>query len=294
MLEPVTRESEGMVMRGSAFFDYVRQIDIEIGGQRGKSPAFYYDAGSLSAVFAARYKRLRELMPDPRYVPARLTPGLGVVVISCLEYRDTDIGPYNEVAVAIPLNEPYFRANLPGRALLNAARLGQQHAFMRHLPVTTEAALRGGVDFYNLPKFIAEIDFAEDGQRSRCRLAEGKEHILTLSGKQIVAARSQRTDLFCHSWMDGQPQSAQVKFNQLHVGTSWSRDAVVLELGERHPVALELRQLLVSSKPLQYEYAPRFEAIMFGPEHLTLPLAHSALQAMEPVEQHRLSGQSRG
>ena len=117
-------------MRGSAFFEDVRQIDIMIGEHRSKTPGFWYDGGYISATFPARYRGLRELMPDPRYVPARLAPGLGVVAITCLEYRDADIGPYREVAIAIPLNEPYFRANLPGRALISARRLGQDHAFV--------------------------------------------------------------------------------------------------------------------------------------------------------------------
>ena len=37
-------------------------------------------------------------------------------------------------------------------------------------------------------------------------------------------------------------------------------------------LARELDRLLVSRRSLQYEYVPRFEAILHGPEHLTLPL----------------------
>jgi Acetoacetate decarboxylase (ADC) len=275
-----------MTMRTSPFFEEVRQIDIEIGGQPGKTPTFYYDGASMTAVFPARYRRLRELMPDRRYVPARLAPGLGVLAITCFEYRDTDVGPYNELAIAIPLNEPYFRANLPARALIEAARTGQQHAHTLHLPVTTNVALRGGVDFYNFPKFIARIDHTQTDGEWRCRLAEGQEHILTLSGRRISAPRSQQAELFCHLWMDGQPQTAQFKINQLEVGSTWRRDAATLELGERHPVANELRQLIVSRKPLQYEYNPRLEAILFGPEHMTLPLVQRGLAAAQALHEH--------
>lgn len=69
-------------MRGSPFFDDVRQIHIEIGGHVAKHPTFCYDGGSMTAAFPARYRKLRELMPDPRYVPARLAPRLGVVAVS--------------------------------------------------------------------------------------------------------------------------------------------------------------------------------------------------------------------
>jgi len=278
-------------MRGSAFFEEVRQIDIMIGEQPSKSPTFFYDASSFSAAFPARYGGLRELMPDPRYVPARLGPGLGVVAIAYVEYRDSDIGPFREVGIVIPLNEPYFRANLPGRALMSARRLGQVHVFVRHAPVTSEVAVRGSVDLYNFPHFIAEIDFSETDAQSRCRLAEGNGHILSLSGKRIPTPRSQRIDVFNHLWMDGQPQSAQAKFNQLEYGVSWRRDAAVLELGERHPIALELRRLLVSRKPLYYEYVPRYEVILFGAEHQTPLLAQRYSQSISAaLEHHQLSG----
>ena len=278
-------------MRGSAFFEDVRQIDIMIGEQPSKSPTFFYDASCITAAFPARYRGLRELMPDPRYVPARLAPGLGVVAIACLDQRDTDIGPSREVGIEIPLNEPYFRTNLPGRALMSARRLGQFHSFPRHFGVTSEVVLRGAVDFYNWPMFIAEVDFSETDEQLRCRLAEGEEHILTLSGKRIPTPRSQRIDAFDHLWMDGQPQGAPSKFNQLQYGASSRRDAAVLELGERHPVALELRRLLVSRKPLQYEYVPRFEAILFGAEHQTPLLAQRWSQAIAAArEHHQLSG----
>jgi hypothetical protein len=66
-------------------------------------------------------------------------------------------------------------------------------------------------------------------------------------------------------WMDGEPQTAQFKLNQLQVGAARRRDAAALELAERHPVAIELRDLLVSLKLLRYEHNPRLEGILFGP-----------------------------
>ena len=144
-------------MRGSAFFEDVRQVDVMIGEYSTKTPTFIYDGSYISAAFPARYRRLRELMPDPRYVPARLAPGLGVVAITYLDYRDTDLGPCREVGIAIALNEPYFRANLPGRALTSARRLGQVHVFVRHMPVTSEVAMRGGADFYNAPNSHSRV-----------------------------------------------------------------------------------------------------------------------------------------
>lgn len=273
-------------MRGSPFFEGVRQVDAEIAGQPAKLPAFYYDAAEMMALFPARYGELRRLLPDRRFAPARLAPGLGVVAVSCLEYRDTDVGPYNELAIAIPLNEPFFRPNLPGRALVEATRRGQVHSFIVHLPVTTEIALRGGVDAFNFPKFLGKIDFDEVAVQRRCRLAEEQEPILTFTGPRPSATGKERLQYFNHLWMDGQPQRAEFTINRLQVAKSVRPGAAVLELGERHPIARELDRLLVSKRSLQYEYVPQFEGILHGPEHLTLPLLHHLL-ATTAVTEHQ-------
>ncbi|MFI5003388.1 MAG: acetoacetate decarboxylase family protein [Solirubrobacterales bacterium] len=256
-------------MRGSPFFDGVTQSEVTIAGQPAKVPIFYYDGTATQAVFAARLGALRRLMPDPRFCPARLAPGLGAIAITCFEYRDTDIGPYNELAISVLLNEPWFRPNLPGVALSSGLRRRQLHAWVHHLPVTTEIARAGGVDFYNYPKFIAGIDFQESGGRRVCRLSEGAEHILTLSGERIAAPRSQELQLFSHLWMDRQPQGSEFKINAIEMGVSLSPAAATLELGERHPIARELAGLIAWSRPIHYQYMTRFEGILYGPEHLS-------------------------
>lgn len=263
-------------MRRSPFFDGVAQSEVTIAGKAANVPIFYYDGTATSAVFAARLGALRRLMPDPRFSPARLAPGLGAMAITCFEYRDTDIGPYNELAISVVLNEPWFLPNLPGRALIASLRRRQLHAWVQHLPVTTEIARAGGVDFYNYPKFIAGIDFTQSDRTRTCRLSEGAEHILTLTGERIATPRAEQFQLFSHLYMDRQPQSSEFKINTSAMGVSLNPRTAALELGERHPIARELASLLVGRRPIQYQYLASFEGILYGPEHITLAL-------MEPL-----------
>ena len=263
--------------RHSPFFDGVAQIEAQMAGCAAKLPIFYYDGTCQTAVFPAHLARLRALLPDPRFVPARLAPGLGAVAVSCFEYRDTDIGPYNELAIAFVLEPPPRGLNLPGRALLGGLRRSQLHAWVHHLPVTTEIARDGGVRYYNYPKFVAAIEFEESTGQRRCRLAEGEEPILSLDGRLIETPGHGQTQLFSHLWMDRQPQTAEFKLNALARGRSPRPGAASLSLGERHPIARELDRLLVSRRSLHYELMARFEGILYGPENLTLPLIERLL-----------------
>lgn len=265
------------MFRNSAFFGGVTQVEAAIGGEPAKLPVFYYDGTAQTAVFPARLRALRALLPDPRFVPARLAPGLGALAVTCFEYRDTDIGAYNELAISILLSEPPFALNLPGRALLAGLRRGQLHAWVHHLPVTTELARIAGVELYNYPKFLAEIDVEEGAGLRVCRLAEHGEPILMLVGALIPTPDTGEMQFFSHLWQDRQPQGSEFKINALARGRALRPGAAQLELGPRHPIARELERLLVSRHALYYELMARFEGILYGPEHLPLPLIERAL-----------------
>lgn len=268
--------------RQSAFFEGVPQVEAKLAGQSARLPIFYYDGIAQTAVFPARLGAARRLLPDRRFVPARLAPGLAAVGITCFEYRDTDLGPYNELAISVLLNDPPFLANPPGRALLRDLGRKQLHAWVQHLPVTTEIARAGGVELYNYPKFVGSIEFEQAAGRRRCRLAEGSERILSLDGGVIPTPRSGELQLFSHLWMDRQPQSSEFKLNVLAGGRSLRSGAARLTLGERHPIARELASLLVSRRSIYYELLGSFEGILYGPEHLTLPLIQRANALIEP------------
>lgn len=270
--------------RQSAFFEGVPQLDVTLAGEAAKLPIFYYDGTAQTALFPARLDAVRRLLPDPRFVPARLAPGLGAVGVTCFEYRDTDLGPYNELAITVLLNDPRFASNLPGRALLASLHDKQLHAWVHHLPVTTEIARAGGVEFYNYPKFIGSIDFDQDGSRRTCRLGEGDEHILSLDGPLIDTPRSGEVQLFSHLWMDRQPQSSEFKLNVLAGGRSLRPRVARLELGKRHPIARELAGVLVSRRSIYYELMAGFEGILYGPDHLSLQLIQRAAALIAPGE----------
>ncbi len=256
-------------MRASTYFEGIRQTPIKTGEFEFEVPLFYYDGEQMTGVFPAKLSKLKKMLPDPRFSPARIAPGVGAVTVTCFEYRDTGIGPYNELAIGIPLNEPFFRPNLPGRAMLDAVRRGQYDTWVHHLPVTTEIARAGGVDFYNYPKFVASIDFEQDQQSRTCRLAEGAEHILTMQAPRIQSGRDEEVQIFSHLYQNREPQTSEFKILAHNLGRSIKFGATTIALGDRHPIARELSDALISDKSIATAYSPRIEGILYGPHHLT-------------------------
>ncbi|MFT4965080.1 MAG: hypothetical protein ACI9PP_002371, partial [Halobacteriales archaeon] len=96
---------------------------------------------------------LRERLPK-ECVPLRMAPGVGIVVLAGVDYRDVGgFEPYEEFAVLVPCVRD-------GRDLpLVGAMSGEVGASVDFLPVTTEASVALGREIWGYPKVVADIKF---------------------------------------------------------------------------------------------------------------------------------------
>lgn len=249
------------------FFKGVVQFDTELEGEKSKFPIFYYDASSITGIFPARVGKLRKILPKKEYHPLTIFPGIGAIAITAFEYRDTDIRPYNELSISVPISYK-SRCCVPAVKLLSYLLRREFHVYIHHLPVTTKIALDGGVIVYNYPKFIAQIDFERDDRNVRVKLIDKGSLILCLEGKKIKADKTVKMRYVTYPVKDRNAQHADVLVNAINFGSSRNSSDLSLELGEEHPISKELQDLLISKRPLQYQYIPKFQSILYGPNRL--------------------------
>jgi hypothetical protein len=211
----------------------------------------------LDAVFLAPQDRLKALLPSARMHPIRVMPGRGIVTVSAMEFRDSDVGSYNEVAISIP-----FTLDRPTPLFTGVIRKGPEvsNLYIRHLPVTTEIARDAGIEFAGYPKFLANIEFERQNGWITCRLAEGDRHILTMAGRELEAQEAPRSRVWFYTARGGRLlRSEGVSSKRLQAR---SKDAahLRLDLGD-HPIAQELRDLGLG-RMLAYQYAPSYQSIL--------------------------------
>jgi len=223
------------------FFEGVAQKDIFIRGQRAKSPAFYRDVGMMLAIVTVDLKAAQALMPAREYSPVCLWPGRALLGINCFEYRDTDVGPYNEVSLALAVR--MGAGNTPG--FLSVARSlisDTYHAYILHLPVNTEIALHGGVDIFNYPKYLADIRFDETESERNCRVLDkdSGELIYAFKGKRLPCAKRRAdesarkpntTTFFSYPLMNGKILRAMFRLNQIEFRTQWFGQGIDIAMG---------------------------------------------------------------
>ncbi|MHB8894576.1 MAG: acetoacetate decarboxylase family protein [Candidatus Geothermincolia bacterium] len=253
------------------FFAGIDQVELKVDGGQAKFPIFYRDARMFTVVLPANYLALKRMLPDPRFAPAQVLPGVGAIYLAAFEYFDVDIGPYNEFAIGILLNTPHY-AGIPGYNMLRQYFAGFFNAFVYHLPVTTEIALRAGRDFYNYPKFLAGIDFSDSGTGVTCDLSRDDEHVLTISGGKVPVSRLGEMKFICNLYQYRQPQQAEFKLNVIEGSINWLPKDVSWAFNRSSEIGRELANTVAGSRALMYMYFPKIQCILYGPEYIPIPL----------------------
>ena len=101
-----------------------------------------------------------------------------------------------------------------------------------------------------------------------CTLSEGGGNILVLEGRKLRTRTEKFNRFKTYSVKDGVVLPANVYMNPVEFGMSMSPGAARLSVGEKHPVARQLRELGLSERPLFYNYMPLMEAVLYAPRNL--------------------------
>jgi hypothetical protein len=245
--------------RDSEFFQHIIQSKISWRDSIMPFPPFYYDAMSIEAAFLVKTERMKTLLPSVRLHPLRIIPGYSIMVISALCYRDTDIGSYNEVLIGIPIT-----LDEPSRLFTGIIHRFPEIPFVYilHLPVTTEIALRGGIDFLGTPKFPADITFEEESDFIKCRLTEKGTHILTLAVRKGHLKPTNRSYTRMINIQGGYLLRWDFIMSEHQKSISNKRSDVQLYLGH-YPISQKLMEMEIRRSMIS-EYSPHFMAIV-GP-----------------------------
>ena len=112
---------------------------------------------ALMAGFAVDAEAAARLLPGEELHPVRLPGGRGLLLVTVIDYRSTDIGSYVEFSLALAVTHGRRSAPplLPG---LLRGRYGTGQ-YVLDLPVSSEISVKGGKGIWGMPKHQANLDF---------------------------------------------------------------------------------------------------------------------------------------
>jgi hypothetical protein len=239
----------------------VRVRRYVFGGRQVTLPVVVRDAASGAATYLVSAAAARRLLPGPELDVVELLPGRALLVIACIDYRDNDLGDYNEVSLAVFVRR---RRETPGIPYLGTA-LGLARnriaTYIHRLPVNQRFTCDAGYGIWGFPKTVEQIDFEDAGGRRRCRLVMNGRHVLTIGMLRGGTRRLPDAPMETYSYIDNALH--RTRFVSGAEGVGIHLGGAEIELGE-HPVAEELRALGLPRRALMSVWMEhshgRFEA----------------------------------
>ncbi len=241
-----------------------RNPRFEIQGQTVTLPCIVTEASSAAATYLVDARAARALLPEgSRLEIAEAWPGKALFSIACIDYRENDLGDYNEVSVALFVREPGSGFPLPYLGTFIDLMRGKLGTYIHWLPVDQGFTREAGEVIWGFPKTVEQIDREDTPGRSRFRLTAGGQHVLTLSFSTEGTRSMPDQNLTTYTMIHGVPHRTQ--FVSGATETGFARAGAELTLGD-HPYADLLRGLGLPKSPLFTAWMGRMHGRFEAPE----------------------------
>ncbi len=216
----------------------------EIQGRTVTLPVVVRDASSGTVMYMVDRDAARKIIP-PEFEADEMAPGKTQLCIVIVDYRDNDLGDYDEMGIIFfvrPKGQP-------------DAEVG---SYIHHLPVNQSFTQQAGLEIWGFPKTVEDIDFATTESSATCKVSMGGQHVLTLTVPRGGDAETPDTPAVGYTLLDGAAHRIAFSRGGKREATRPGGDGVYLELGT-HRIADELRSLgLPDLTPLLSSWSEHF------------------------------------
>jgi len=200
----------------------------EIQGQTLTLPCVVRDASSGSVMYLVDRDAAQKLCPD-EFETIEAAPGKTQATLVIVDYRDNDLGDYDEVGIV-------FFVKPKGKP---DAEMG---SYIYKLPVNQSFTCEAGCRIWGFPKSVEQIDFRYGEDAATCRLDMDGQHVLTLTVPRGGEGETEDMEATGYTLIEGVPHSNVFTRGGSGENTIPGGEGVVLELGD-HPIADDLRSL---------------------------------------------------
>jgi len=230
-------------------------------GREVRMPVVVRDAASAAATYLVRSAAARRLLPGPELDVVELFPGRALFSIACIDYRDNDLGDYNEVSLALFVRERRAPRGLPVLGTLRDFAANRVPTWIWKLPVNQRFTCEAGRGIWGFPKTVETIDFTHASNVATCRLEMDGRHVLTFTTARGGTRTLPDAAMTTYSWIGGALH--RTIFTAGASGVGIRLGGATLDLGD-HPIAATLRELGLPKRPLMTVWMEhqhgRFEA----------------------------------
>jgi hypothetical protein len=220
-------------------------MSVVVLGEQVAVPVEVRSAKMVGATFTAPYTAARKLIDYSGLRPVKVAGTLTLCMVSGVQYTDNDLGPYNEIALAIMVEPPDG-----GGASAAGIATGNVRTFIHRLPVNQEFTCTAGRDIWGFPKWVADITFQERPGRTDVVMLDEGEHAMTISvdTRFGVPVPGSETEMTCYSFRDGVLRATP--WTMRMAGARMRPGGASVSLGQGNPLGDDLHVLGFPKKSL--------------------------------------------
>lgn len=231
-------------------------------------PVAFRDVHYVALLYKANLTAVHKLLASTGFKPALFLMRSPMVALGLIQYKDSDLGSYNEIILAIPVvpetcNQSAISNWLDLYAPFNRKKGGQ---YIIHIPVTTQLSVDAGVKCWGYPKTVMPINHHFEGHRLASTLKNKDESILLqASGNLGVGLPIPSMNLLTYSFLDGKTVKTTV---DVDAAMKWHpfADIRISVAKTNHPIVQTIMDLgIVERKPSLAISAPHFAAKFHAP-----------------------------
>ena len=269
----VTTETDGQ--KGARHTDEVcKKVDSEnyvIDSHPIGFPVVVADASMLMNAFLVDTAVAQNVIKDSGFRVIELFPGKAILQLLFVDYRENDLGNYNEGAILFPVMTPGEKKPFPFFGAIKRMATGSAGNFVYRMPVDQEFTTHAGRYIWGFPKWVAKIDIAFGEKRATGSFFDEGELVYSLAAK--AGGTSKAKEQLAASLAIRNGKAWKTYGTNIGSGVTFSLGGEMPDIGEKHPLALELRALGLPKKPLFTVSIKSTSMTFSGPE--SVEIGHS-------------------
>lgn len=228
-------------------------------------PCIVREATSGAVTYLVDAGAARAMLPDDTYTVVELLPGRALLSLAVIDYKDNDLGDYNEVSIAFMVRPPGATAGIPYLGGWLDLLRGRLSTYIHWLPVNQTFTREAGAEIWGFPKTVEDISFDYAGDRATCRLSADGRHVLTLTVPRGGTRTMPDNTLTTYTYLHGVPH--RVRFTSGSEGFGFRLGGAELSLGD-HPYAEQLGALGLPKRALMCTWMEKMHGRFEAPEKL--------------------------
>ena len=249
-------------------FSMIQEYEtVKAGKHKFLLPITFHHADVFTAAFTISTRKLLKLLPTKQFTPMQTLPGRAVMMVSAMDYSESNLGAHGEASIAFPVM--LNTISIPILSALFELRWPGSGLYVYYLTVTTETVCAARKEIWKYPCSVAEMDFTDRPGIHRVEVKEDGEKVFTFTVRKTGKRQVDTTD-----WRTYSIKGDEILDTTIYIygkrRVARLAHTAELELGS-HPVCDVIRELEPSAAPVMSSYYLSINAVLPRPQK-TSPL----------------------